>query len=332
MASPIRILLILVLITAGARAQQETGYYTGTIGTHAIAVTLRIGETTSGTYMYVSKGLPIVLEGTRRGEELVLTETDPDNGKVSGTFTVRAAAPYAAITGTWRDAGGKRSLPVTLARVGVMRERVNAKEHAYNFSYEYPEFDATVVPAAAALADTLRAWCEPFLTEFLPESEEELADLREREIDGYEGSITCQVHHVSPTIVSMMLHVYGFTGGAHGWVGYRPMNVDASGAAVRHVRLEEFFRRGSAWRATLSKMCIADLRRQEAQWVLDGELTEKDELLDVFVVSPAALHFVYAPYVAGSWAEGTYTVSIPWKKVEALLDPAGPARLVRGTK
>lgn len=331
MASPIRILLVLVLITAGVRAQQATGYYTGTIGTHAVAVTLRIGETTSGTYMYISKGLPIVLEGTRRGEDLVLTETDPDNGRVSGTFTVRAAAPYAAITGTWRDAGGKRSLPVALARVAVMRERVNAKEDAYNFSYEYPEFDATVVPAAAALADTLRAWCEPFLTEFLPD-EEEVERMREEDIGGYEGSITCQVHHVSPTIVSMMLHVYGFTGGAHGWVGYRPMTVDVSGGAVRHVRLEEFFRRGSAWRATLSKMCIADLRRQEAQWVLDGELTEKDELLDVFVVSPAALHFVYAPYVAGSWAEGTYTVSIPWKKVEALLDPAGPARLVRGMK
>ncbi len=331
MASPIRILILSLFIVAGAHAQQATGYYTGTIGTLPITMTLRIGETTSGTYMYVSKGLPIVLEGVRRGEELVLTETDPDNGRVSGTFTVRAAAPYAAITGTWRDAGGKRSLPITLARVAVMRERVNAQEDAYHFSYEYPAFDATVVPAAAALADTLRAWCEPFLTEFLPE-DEEVERLREEGIGGYEGSITCQVHYVSPTIVSMMLHVYGFTGGAHGWVGYRPMTVDVSRSAVRHVGLEEFFRRGSAWRETLSKMCIADLRRQEAQWVLDGELTEKDELLGVFAVSPAALHFVYAPYVAGSWAEGTYTVSIPWKKVEALLDPAGPARLVRGTK
>lgn len=62
---------------------------------------------------------------------------------------------------------------------------------------------------------------------------------------------------------------------------------------------------------------IDGLRRQEAAWVEQGEVTRQTEwLLESFVLTPGGVRFLFDPYEVGPYVQGPFEVDIPYDALE----------------
>lgn len=65
--------------------------------------------------------------------------------------------------------------------------------------------------------------------------------------------------------------------------------------------------------AHVRQQVISQLQREEASWVVAGEVTaETPWLLDKFVLNPNGVTIVFDPYEAGAYVEGLYLVDVPY--------------------
>jgi len=81
----------------------------------------------------------------------------------------------------------------------------------------------------------------------------------------------------------------------------------------------------SDFMSILEPFILTDLRKQDAQWVIDGSvnaLSEQD--LSVFNISPLGLQFEFEPYLMGPWAQGSFSVLVPYNSLLSLIDKASP--------
>jgi hypothetical protein len=141
-------------------------YYAGTIGELAIWLRLRPlpGDTVEqGSYYYLSRGGELQLRGRRPAagawvlRESVAAAGAKTPAAFTGSFTLKPAAD-GTLQGTWRDAQGRRSLPVTLR---PYQAPADAPFEAARISYrrELGEFKVPVVTVPdAAVTKQLRAW------------------------------------------------------------------------------------------------------------------------------------------------------------------------------
>lgn len=135
------------------------------------------------------------------------------------------------------------------------------------------------------------------------------------------------IEYVTPGLLSALVTASNYTGGAHSNVTYWSYNVALVGTRLRPYGLGDLFLPDSGWAAELSRLVLADLREQEAAFVMSGMVSELSaDDLQVFLLSPAGLQFILAPYQVGPWSAGTYTVTVPLSAVRRLLDPDGPVR------
>lgn len=134
-----------------------------------------------------------------------------------------------------------------------------------------------------------------------------------------------------PGFFSGLTTVSSYTGGAHPRLEYWPYNLAYVGTSLREFLLSDLFVSGTDVPALLSPLVAAQLREQGATVPAGTVFAEAD--LAIFTVSPAGLTIVFPPYTVGSWAEGTWWVSIPFTQldtapntVDPVLDHAGPLR------
>ncbi len=139
------------------------------------------------------------------------------------------------------------------------------------------------------------------------------------------SGISRHIIHHNARVCSVLEQVYEYTGGAHGNVILRGWNFLSDGDEARALSLPQLFREASPWEERLADLCKADLRRQGASMftAAGGGIEPQAKLepgdLSVFTLSPAGLRIHFAPYEVGSWAEGTYSVLLPYDKIEPLL-------------
>ncbi|RTQ49293.1 hypothetical protein EJV47_14225 [Hymenobacter gummosus] len=139
--------------------------YAGTVGEYAVWLRLRAlpGDTAwAGSYYYLRRGGELQLRGRRTATGAWLlreSETAAAGAKApaTGSFTLQPAAD-GTLQGSWRDAKGRRSLPVTLRPYQAVAE---APFEAARISYrtELGEYKVPVVTVPdAAVTRQLRDW------------------------------------------------------------------------------------------------------------------------------------------------------------------------------
>lgn len=137
------------------------------------------------------------------------------------------------------------------------------------------------------------------------------------------------IEYAAPALLSSLVTVNHYTGGAHQNLDYWSYNLTLIGTQPRPFDLADLFLPDSNWLEQLSELVLQDLAGQEqsADWVLDGSITELSASdLEVFLISPSGLRFIMAPYKVGPWASGTFLVNLPLSELSGLLDPAGPIK------
>lgn len=151
------------------------------------------------------------------------------------------------------------------------------------------------------------------------------------------GHVSTDVVFCSDEAVSLLEHHWEFTGGAHGNPWFVSRNFVFENNDVRELQLTDLFQSGSNWDKHLASFCMSDLRRQGATFLLppDEESTrasttpqvlEADDLR-TFALSSEALWIFFGPYHVGTYAEGNYSVKVPFSELESFIPSNSPAKL-----
>lgn len=336
-------------LTHAAAEAWAGGYYVGRIGTK-LPVQMELltdGAEVSGRYYYEAYGVWIPLKGKLAGGVMKLSEYAPEGagqggtdaahgvqaweysegarciGTFTGPFTGSGGGSW---NGTWRSADGKRSLPFTLHRVA---EFVRSEKHAdrYTLSALYPRFIGQF-PAAgqinAAIQDEVRkkqAGMESMIKDSPPLDSPKAKEYRYP----WEQDLVWHVSYYSADLVSLYGMVFEYTGGAHPNTDYYSLNFWTKDGNAVPFGLSRLFKAGSAYLSMLSRHTIASLRKQGASSITSGLVTRfTADDLKTFVLSPVSITFIFSPYAVGSYAEGSYTVTIPYSVLRDDIDPAGP--------
>lgn len=127
----------------------------------------------------------------------------------------------------------------------------------------------------------------------------------------------------TPTFASAHLEIYTDAGGAHPNVSSYPVNVRTVGGKATLVRLKDLLAKGARLHqvsAVVLDAVNAAKRTRGADPLTEIEAT----LLDLFIVTPSGVTWVFGPYAVGVYAEGPYYVKVPWSKLAGLLvNPIG---------
>lgn len=129
------------------------------------------------------------------------------------------------------------------------------------------------------------------------------------------------------SLISAFTDFAPYTGGAHGGLFYSTHNYGVVNGRAKKLKLKDLFQPGVKFRDVLSPLILQSLREREAGWVENGDYRDISELVfDSFVITPQGLTFIVPPYEAGSWAEGTFWVKVPFKEIVDVLAKNGPLK------
>lgn len=138
-------------------------------------------------------------------------------------------------------------------------------------------------------------------------------------------------YHRSERAISVLNYFDSYTGGAHGSHGTIPINAILGPGGIEWIKLTSIFRDNSDWKPALRRRVLEDLRRQGASAALPAEPGEKSEpamsLSDEeiaalkFTATARGIQIHFDPYEAGSYAEGRYSVGIPWTQLRVWTRP-----------
>lgn len=220
---------------------------------------------------------------------------------------------------------GGTGIPLAMTRFAqIVTWRV--REGAIDVEVRYPHFESSDL---ASLNAVIEPHQHATLASFLAEGRQAEAD--GGLFHGWQLLADTRLQGLVGTTVSLLGEAYRYTGGAHGNTTFAADTWQLDGPPPRTLSLADLFRPGTPYLARLEPRVLADLRAQNATWVVDGEvtaLTAQD--LALFTLAPAGLTFTFPPYAMGPYAEGTFTVVVPYADVVDLALPGGPLAAYAG--
>lgn len=316
-------LALTVILTLAFSQVAAANYYRGYIGGEPWQLELSIDDNAVRgrlTHDY----LPLQLEagGSFDGNDnSVVARFGLSEGELSGTL-LGEPDPFGSFQGTFLTADGIE--PFSFEQVAVYVD--------YTFSQDLIQATSTYPFFTSPRLQELNNHVQPDLMA------EQIQFVQMAQAAGVSGDIThgwwfdsrATIEYAAPGLLSSLVTVSDYTGGAHPTLNYWSYNLALTGTRLRPFDLGDLFTEDSGWLQILGGLVLADLRDQGADWVLNDTVTEVTEAdLQVFVIGPVGLQFVLAPYQVGPWSSGSFTVLVPLDELDGLFDPNGPARLLR---
>jgi uncharacterized protein len=120
-------------------------------------------------------------------------------------------------------------------------------------------------------------------------------------------------------VASSYARIAAATGGAHPMPVRLVVNVDLN--LIKEIALADLFAPRSAYFALLSRLTLADLKRQSDAYGWEGEA--KKDLFDDFTFSESGLVIHFPPYVAGSYADGDLEVMLSLDQLRGVARSGG---------
>ncbi len=198
--------------------------------------------------------------------------------------------------------------------------KVAVKTADYEFSYSYP-VQAAAIPPLAGYFEAERARVRAALVKDATEGRQE-AKQSGYSFNPYETAIVWDVVTQTPRLLSLSGSFYGFSGGAHGNIGSDSLVWDKQ----RRERLKPvalFISPDALWAAIKLPYCRAlDAERAKRRGEAVGKSTDpfdacpplKDLTLLLGSSNRLAINrigLIADQYVAGSYAEGPYEITLP---------------------
>jgi hypothetical protein len=316
--------LIGLFVLVGTAAAQPDDvisryYYSGTIGKKSpIQMELQVkDEMVSGHYYYNRFGKPLSLKGSRSEIE----ERDPKN-RYTGQFNGKVAVPHKIFEGHWSKPNGRTQLPFKLNKVAEYLFSNTRQGETLEVSLSYPYFLSTS-PAWREINDALLKSIKQYPLEFITEARAFHAETDQRFY--WFQQVDLSIEYYSETLVSLLGKNHEYSGGAHGNFYYQSSNFWIQDNQAILLKLSDLFLPG--YKTRLSNECLKSLREQGASDVVNGDITGfKEEDLSRFSITPRGLTVYFDPYAVGAYAQGSFSVTIPYRKLKNVIDPEGPLK------
>jgi len=317
-------LIGLFVLVATAAAQPDESvisryYYTGTINkTHSIQMDIQVkGKTVSGHYYYNSLGVPLSLNGSRSDIE----ERDPKN-RYTGKFNGKVDVPHKTFEGEWSKPDGKKQLPFKLNKVAEYLLSSTRQGETLEVSLSYPYF-LSDSPAWRQINDALVKSIKQYPIEFIYEARAYHAET-ENQFYWFQ-QVDLSIEYYSETLVSLLGKNHEYSGGAHGNFYYQSSNFWIKENQAILLKLSDLFL--PDYNKLLSDETLKSLREQGASDIVNGAITDfKEEDLSRFSITPRGLTVYFDPYAVGAYAEGSFSVTIPYRQLKNVIDPEGPLK------
>lgn len=346
------LLVVLFFLPASAQTQTPTRNessewrsFRGTVGKSKVQMRLRReGDALDGSYFYErSKGGSLRLEGKVEGDgKFTLREFDAagaQTGLFKGTWDDEEREQEVYLTGQWSRPDGTRQTEFSLAeafvalREGariVTREMKDADRRAsFEINVEYPQLEGLAAAGAAGFNEAARALAAKEVADFRKGVAEYRADYKGAKPEGPGNSLDVgyYVDYADDNLISI-----GFTedtyyaGAAHPNHATVVLNYDLK--AGRALRLADLFRPGSPYLKTISDYCLRELKGDSdlegAADMIDEGASAKLENYRNWLVKRQGLEITFDPYQVGPYAAGPQYVTIPYKALAKIINPAGP--------
>ncbi|MBX7257805.1 MAG: DUF3298 and DUF4163 domain-containing protein [Candidatus Hydrogenedentes bacterium] len=314
--------MILAICPMARAADFDLTYYRGEIGksNQILLEIMNSDGKVSGSYVYVKRQIPLELAGTLKDDgSFSLAETVDE--KETGRFAGNVLEDGKKLEGTWTDADGKSSAPFSLQRFAHQKLEETKDEisgSTIESSFACPVFED---PSEAALNEAISSHMKKAHKAFVDEIRK-AADPSFQVENMYDVDADVSVY-TPGEFVSLVFTTYVFTGGAHGMTQYSTLNLRLSPQGPpQPIKLTDLFTSQDTALTKLSEICLADLKKQKAGFVVDGMVDSLDwEALRHFSLSPAGILFLFEPYAVAPYAEGTFDVVVPFDALSGILKP-----------
>ena len=304
-------------------------YYIGNVGDNlSIQMELSLqGSDIDGSYYYDKYVIPITLSGQANIKESTVTlqekiSKEKNGGKFTGTFTPIGGGLGTTIEGTFTKANGYEKFPFKLTKVANYEFFQIKQGNFSDAKWSYPKLiskNEVIQKVSTKLRDTMK----PQIEEYQKDAKQGFMDdlITSTWLFNYDYTI----EYYSENLISFTGLVYSYTGGAHGNTYYVSSNYLIFEGDSKLLELSDLFKKDSDYLKVLSDYIIKDLQKQGAGWVVNGELKSlKEDEIGPFAISPRGIRFAFAPYAVGSYAEGSYFVTIDYDSLKSVINADGP--------
>ncbi len=292
-------------------------HYIGTIGKgNRVYVDLKIEkDSIMGYYFYYRTGIPVDLKGNINPDKSFRID-EYINRDLTGIF-IGELKGFDKLIGQWSSPDAKKTLRFELIKIAESKEY---KSDRYDVRVAYPQFRIDNKSLEQKLNDTIKTVTHNVYNNFMQDIEDYISP--ESVLPFFYTDY--RIEYFSGQIVSLLFTHSEYTGGVHPNYYYTTINLFLAPDKIKGLTLDDLFIKNSNYLRLLSDICITNLKSQGATFVIDEEVKDVSEQLDAFSITPKELVFTFSPYLVGSYAEGTYTVAIPYKDIKKIINPNGP--------
>jgi len=317
-------LTLFLVYTTGLYAEFKRFFYIGKLDNkYQICFDIQI-ETNkiTGKYFYTNQSDFLWIDGKiEKDGQMSITE-ETNEGKRTGLFKGTISKDFRTMEGFWSSQNNKKKLPFNLSREAEYKQ---LKHEKYNAYVEYPSFciDGNKEPAAIdeAIAKLAKRFYDSNVV-YIESAIKEFGESDGEETGKYSFSSNCSIRYSDEMIKSIFIIHDSYTGGAHPNYYYTCSSYDNEGTEIT---LNSIIEMNEKSIKLLDKEITSILRKKEADWVVDeshpsfAEELSKNEIPCVF--TPAGIFFYFAPYVAGSYAQGSFVTLITYDKIKSIIKP-----------
>ena len=303
-------------------------YFQGKLGeTQSVSIDLTLSDSKiTGILHHAYFSRPLEISGSidRRGE--VIIEVLTANKTKLGTIQGRFGNYNNSFFGTWFNLEKNKFLLLKTERVAKYTI-LSTTDKFMEVVTSFPFFSEV-----SSFEKSLNSMLEQTMTlnhyDFVLEGED--YGFEDFEFGKWTQYYDISIKYFSRQLISLLGEVYSYTGGAHGNTGYKSLTFYYRQKDFVPVTLSDLFLEDTNYTKQLSSYCIDELKKQEAGWVINGDLKSLDETdLVTFTINEHAITFYFAPYHVGCYAEGTHIVHVPYSAIREIIDPAGPLKIFR---
>ncbi len=354
--TPLVLFLATLTIPSGVAAQPATRLtLIGTLGqSYLIRMDLeRNGNALRGNYIYERAG--VIRSGNNRIDlagsidaagkvSLIESASIPGRdarsktGEFNGSLTsiVIDGESLFRLSGSWTRARDGQSLPFTLdqqsQRIGNStlvpnEEKEEKRELNYTLRLNLP----LTREAQSPLNQYLKSITKPLTSRFtkdVAELRREMADIR-ADLPPSSLDIDHQVATLTPDLLSLLLTIYSYNGGAHPNTSTISVNWDPR--LNRSLQLADLFLPQSAYGQTISTYCRRELSKLalgDPRWLADGTRFTAENYHSWNPVR-AGLRITIDAYQIAAYAQGSFEVTVPWSLLRPFIRPNGPLSTFR---
>lgn len=321
----ITVTLLLLANLYFLNAEIKRYFYTGKINNkYDIGFDISFNQNSiRGKYFYFTQSGFLWLDGSMdKNNNCILVETD-NEGNETGSFSIKLSKDLSSIEGFWQNKDKKKKLTVSLQKNCEYKE---LRHKELGVAVEYPVFS---VPGGEHLIvdDTLFAIAKRYFKTNLENVESVISEIEEKERkENVMAESFFEIRNSSHDFKSMIIRHDEYTGGAHPNYYFDCLTLDLKG---NRIDIKQVFNKNAV--PVIDKLIIEDLRKKDAAWVTDGSRTtfEKEILNNEipYLFTTTGIEFYFAPYIAGYYAQGSFSTIVPYSKLKTSMIKNNPLNI-----